>query len=847
MARPGQFVDTTKVRQRFDFDTTRGGQLAPRPSANPNSFPPSSPDVIQINPTPISKERSIDLLKEQIEMKEAQQWNERYSRQKQVDRLDREFTRKANREYLERERLRKQNFSEYQRVREAEIADRLKSQSKGATLGDWSILDQEIQRNATRERYKSPRLPIRDRGRIRARQNPRSPERWRELRNQSKLPNRFPKSVRGNAAGDLAFDLLFPDPLNEGEDDLIDNLNDDLDQFNQGNPNNYQGRFNPDGTTSIDFPFNDRLIPGRLYEVDLAANIQGYNPFTGNYDPSLDNRVLTATALLMAPFGAVTFGIVSAVTFADRPDVTLRGRISMTIEGTDAGAGTGIARRVGITYFNRFRPDGSVEVAVPIVSPRITDIRIQPTTTDPNPAPERQYPDDLLPQWDFDPVSVTFPIPQPIRPDGMIIRPPAVESEPLKLRRRLPLPQNDLFPDFEQFKQPQITIDFDDDVDLKYPSIRRREENRDYADRIRGRERDKIREDKETKRDRLREREPLPGERVDTKPEPLPFKEPLRQPLPRPFPQPSRKPDITSEPIDRPTEFPVTKPQPHPQPKPQFPRTRTKEDDMPCEKCLFNPAVIDRIVFERVTAAQRDITSNTNSKAEQTQTGIKQFITEHLKPVVDAFTIEWSSSFRRKRKCDTEATTISYKGVGFKAVYDAFEKFQTFLEPVLDRTCDSLSIAVPEQWTVKTGSYRPQMAVQFAEVLPDGKLGRSRWTLVIPHYNRGQAPLSLPDYTKGSFMGTLILTDNSKVVVNGANKAEVDKMLDAIYPMISGTFKTVPKVIQYGERSGQKLSNKVVRATIAQYYAAGIRDASPEFEIECNKTPYTTPLPDLSP
>jgi hypothetical protein len=154
--------------------------------------------------------------------------------------------------------------------------------------------------------------------------------------------------------------------------------------------------------------------------------------------------------------------------------------------------------------------------------------------------------------------------------------------------------------------------------------------------------------------------------------------------------------------------------------------------------------------------------------------------------------------------------------------------------------CDAVAVAsVPEWWAVRPGADRPQLAIIFANVLSTGKLGRSYWTLHIPHYNKpkGFRP-SIPTYMKGDWQGTLVLTDNSKMVVNCESKQECMKVLNKLkilvpFELRSKNGKAIkPKILEYPSKTFKGVRVVPIRA---DFYSKGKENAAPDWSVRLRK------------
>ncbi len=139
--------------------------------------------------------------------------------------------------------------------------------------------------------------------------------------------------------------------------------------------------------------------------------------------------------------------------------------------------------------------------------------------------------------------------------------------------------------------------------------------------------------------------------------------------------------------------------------------------------------------------------------------------------------------------------------------------------------------AIPEWWQVRLGADRPQLIVQYAEVLNDGKFGAPKYALTIPHYSLSfeQTTKDLfPNYQKGQAMGVLTLADNSKLIVNCNTQSEAESLIEALSESISsealeGSF------LSTGNRKGQRLKTITVAPRIAKFFATGQKDIKPDW------------------
>ena len=146
--------------------------------------------------------------------------------------------------------------------------------------------------------------------------------------------------------------------------------------------------------------------------------------------------------------------------------------------------------------------------------------------------------------------------------------------------------------------------------------------------------------------------------------------------------------------------------------------------------------------------------------------------------------------------------------------------------------CDGTAIAIfPDWWQTKLNADRPQLAILYREW--DGrKFGAYYHTQHIPHYNKPKSyKPTFPDIKKGNIMGMLTLTDNSKIIINGASNAEVKKVINAFKTFVDGKFKKGIKEPKLGERPDE-IKKVTTRAIRAEFYSKGQLDTKPDWSIE---------------
>ncbi|BAZ69146.1 MAG: hypothetical protein KME28_18635 [Pelatocladus maniniholoensis HA4357-MV3] len=136
--------------------------------------------------------------------------------------------------------------------------------------------------------------------------------------------------------------------------------------------------------------------------------------------------------------------------------------------------------------------------------------------------------------------------------------------------------------------------------------------------------------------------------------------------------------------------------------------------------------------------------------------------------------------------------------------------------------------SVPDYWQTRSPQ-KPQLAIQYAENLGNGKIGRSRWTLIIPHYRYGKShQAKFPDYEKGSYRGVQVLKDNSKIIVWCKSDTECLRVLNALKQYVDPDYlKGIePPETTKSNRTYKEIS---VTPTLCQFFPLGQKDTVPEW------------------
>lgn len=190
------------------------------------------------------------------------------------------------------------------------------------------------------------------------------------------------------------------------------------------------------------------------------------------------------------------------------------------------------------------------------------------------------------------------------------------------------------------------------------------------------------------------------------------------------------------------------------------------------------------------------------------------------------------------KKCGDNGPEFETKTLDVPA--NQADALKILLDDAADRkgekcTLEANTLTIPEWWAVRPGADRPQFVVIYAEVFKTGKLGKSRWQLTIPHYNRPKgAKPKLPKYSKGNWMGTLTLTDNSKIRINARTASECKRVLNQLKILLPVDKRMVdgkgikPTIL---ERADSPLKECNVVPVRGDYYAGGQKNGQPDWSV----------------
>jgi hypothetical protein len=188
-----------------------------------------------------------------------------------------------------------------------------------------------------------------------------------------------------------------------------------------------------------------------------------------------------------------------------------------------------------------------------------------------------------------------------------------------------------------------------------------------------------------------------------------------------------------------------------------------------------------------------------------------------------------SITYKTFASCD--GTTAKF-GAGSMVVPLGMRTFcETMLNKLADieaqKCIDQTAIAsVPEWWQLRPEAHRPQMIYIYRVKNANGTWVSGGYSLTVPHPKNVTAAtvVKLPNYTKGNYQSILILSDNSKVIVNGKDAAACEAMINAAKAQIATSYLTNAST-KSGVRGGATaFVEKAVQLWAIDYYAKGAAD-----------------------
>jgi hypothetical protein len=324
------------------------------------------------------------------------------------------------------------------------------------------------------------------------------------------------------------------------------------------------------------------------------------------------------------------------------------------------------------------------------------------------------------------------------------------------------------------------------------------------------------------------QKSPFPEAFPDLKPSPFPDLAPLPDipglPEPSPSPVPTANPDRS--PLGRPSGNPSSPAQRGPKIEPvKSPQT----DPGTATKTVLNPpnaptkTTQDRCKDPCVQGLHDKLDDMNNQSQNDPEITIKVF---------KACT-KLNEAGETVKEIDFDEVTLIVP----EAEADAYQILYDRIFALESQKCDPChSVAVvPDWWQVRTGADRPQLVIVYANVI-NGKRGRSRWSVMVPHFNTQlKGRRDYPKYKKGSCFATLTLVDNSKLTINAETEQEAERTVKALSSFINPAMLP-PDVnnldIHTGKRKGKALSVVDVEPVTLSYFSTGQRNMMPDWVID---------------
>jgi hypothetical protein len=199
------------------------------------------------------------------------------------------------------------------------------------------------------------------------------------------------------------------------------------------------------------------------------------------------------------------------------------------------------------------------------------------------------------------------------------------------------------------------------------------------------------------------------------------------------------------------------------------------------------------------------------------------------KPCVELETITITTF----KKCNITTDEPEFEDVDVQVIKGTGKKEIIFAKALADlqgqkcKASDLALAAVPEWWQLRPEAKRPQLILMCGEKLTGGKIGPAKYVITIPHWKAGK--LTAPpfaEFRKGSIEGILTLADNSKLIINGINSREVERIISILKTSINtDMLKGASQKI--GERKGLPFKEIIVIPKEARFFAEGITDTKP--------------------
>lgn len=211
-------------------------------------------------------------------------------------------------------------------------------------------------------------------------------------------------------------------------------------------------------------------------------------------------------------------------------------------------------------------------------------------------------------------------------------------------------------------------------------------------------------------------------------------------------------------------------------------------------------------------------------------------IFDKLQQIYEAITIDISGTTKTEFIClednpeqgeQLESTNLVYQGQGLTGLHQLTKTINNNLLTVFQEICQKeFTLASPDWWQVRLGGNVPQIVCTFRRGAT-----RTYHSLSIPHPLQTQKPENalIPEYTKGNWQGMIVLTDNSKFIVNCDSSAEAERICNIAASLIDSTFLPTPFKVWLTERKGEPVASDPMKPTSIMYYSTGQRNSNPDW------------------
>ena len=228
--------------------------------------------------------------------------------------------------------------------------------------------------------------------------------------------------------------------------------------------------------------------------------------------------------------------------------------------------------------------------------------------------------------------------------------------------------------------------------------------------------------------------------------------------------------------------------------------------------------------------------ANNSSKLDQLNAGLNtaqlantNFWLPILVPTVSC-ELGADEKYAPTRSFTTVKIQANATGSEAEQVQAQFEEIAKASESACLARNNEVYIAQPETWSLKAGNDIPQLAVIFREDLGNGKLGRSTYSLYVPHYYSNSPPQKspLPAYYKGSHQGNYTCKDNSNFFVYAKSEEQAEIMVNAAKAVIKpAMLSTTPN--KFGKIKGKVFKEAKMVPVRAQYFSKGKEQVYPDW------------------